>query len=151
MVRAFSPEARLAAGREDIIMNDHTTPMTDSWANTLEDIQLAVQEQENRDNDTEFSGMTDTVDDLVLCVDTEIIRDVMLGVGGPTRFVRFIFSADSEYKREGIIQRETFGTADVKRIEYHDSWGANGVTSITLNDDETAEMVAAFGFMVGIE
>lgn len=127
--------------------DDHTTPMTESWASTLESIQAGVRAQEaddeGRDRDDEQDS---TLDELVLCVDTEIVRDVMLSVGGPTRFVRFIFSADSS-----DFGAEYASISDVKRVEYHDSWGANGVTSITLNEDESEQMVAAFGYMVGIE
>jgi hypothetical protein len=93
----------------------------------------------------------DSVDDYrstyVLGVDTEIIRDVMLGVGGPTRFVRFVCYGNDDAERTEDYLREL----ELKRCEFHYSWGANGVTSVVLADDETAAMIDAFGFMVGIE
>lgn len=118
-------------------MNDHTYPIMDSLRSSMEDITEAVREEHRRDEGE--GGEHSTLDELVLCVEVQTIKDVMLGVGGPTRWIRFVFNSDS------------VDEMDLHRVEFHDSWGANDITSVTLSDEETATVVDALGWMVGIQ
>lgn len=85
------------------------------------------------------------VDSYVLCVDTEIVRDVMIAVGGPTRYLRFVCSGNET----ADCTADYLNELECIRVEYHDSWAVP--SSITLSPDEERAAIDAFGYLVGVE
>lgn len=95
-------------------MNDHTYPIMNALKSALDDL-----------NDPDW-GMNH-----LLGVDTEVVNDYLVAVGGPTRWFRV------------VSYLETDG-GGVKRVEYHDSW-SSGAESVTLNDDEAQQLLDVLG------
>ena len=95
-------------------MNDHTYLIMNALKSALDDL-----------NDPDW-GMNH-----LLGVDTEVVNDYLVAVGGPTRWFRVV----SYPEQEG---------GGVKRVEYHDSW-SSGAESVTLNDDEAQQLLDVLG------
>ena len=100
-------------------MQDHQYAMSDAMESALRQIRGEDVEPEDRND---WSPGDET-----LSIDVETVHDIMLTVGGPTRYFRIWSSGGEPY-----------------RGEYHDSW-AHPVQVVQLTDGEMAEVVDAFG------
>lgn len=95
-------------------------------ASRLEDCERAQSFEERGEpygNDGTTEDELPSADD-VLCIDVEHIADVMLGVGGPTTYIRYAFDSDGGYKRAEWCTTDTpYGSS-------------HGTESVSLSDDE---------------
>lgn len=109
-------------------MSDHTYPIMDALRSALENL-----------NDPDWGT------NHLLGVDSEVVNDYLVAVGGPTRWFRVVSYPESD-------------GGGVKRVEYHDSWssgverrwrsaprsGSTG-SSVTLDDDEAQQLLDVLG------